>query len=240
MPTGRGSEPVYRDARVLGVVPARGGSKGVPRKNVRPLAGEPLIGHTLRSALAAPEIDRLVVSTEDAEIAEVARSYGVRVVDRPAALASDESPTEAALLHALEVLEAEGERFDVVLVLEPTSPLRSPATIRRAVAICVDGGAPSVLPVRETRENIGFVRDGLFRPVVPGAPRRRQEREPFYVESSTVYACRVDYLRRTGTLVAERWAALVVPGDEAADINSEEDFRWVEFLLNERRHENGG
>lgn len=226
---------MYRGARILGVIPARGGSKGVPRKNIRLLAGEPLIWHSLRSAGQVAEIDLLVVSTDDAEIGEVARKYGVRVIDRPAELAADNSSTEAALLHALDVLEAEGQQFDVILVLEPTSPLRSARTILNAIVTCVDGPASSVLAVRETKENIGFVMDGLFRPVVPGAPRRRQDRNPFYVESSTIYACRVDYLRSTGTLVAEKWGALVVPEEEVADINTEEDFWWLEFLMEKRR-----
>ena len=226
---------MYHGAKILGVIPARGGSKGVLRKNIRPLAGEPLIGHSLRSAGQVAEIDLLVVSTDDAEIGEAAQKYGVRVINRPVELAADNSSTEVALLHALEVLEVEGQQFDVILVLEPTSPLRSPHTILNAIAACVDGSAPSVLAVRETRENIGFVRDGLFRPVVPGAPRRRQDRAPFYVESSTIYACRVDYLRRTGTLAAENWAALVVPEEEVPDINTEVDFLWLEFLMEKRR-----
>lgn len=228
---------MYYGARILGVVPARGGSKGVPRKNIRPLANEPLIGHALRTAVQVPEIDLLVVSTDDAEIASVSSSYGVRVVDRPASLASDDAPTETALIQVLEVLEAEGLLFDIVLVLEPTSPFRSVETIVRAIAACAAGTAPSILAVRETRENIGFIRDGCFRPVVPSAPRRRQERQPMYVESSTIYACRSDYLRRTGTLVAEDWGALVVPEVEAVDINSEDDFQLAELLMHKRREE---
>lgn len=226
---------MYHGGRILGVIPARGGSKGVLRKNIRPLAGEPLIGHSLRSAGQVAEIDLLVVSTDDAEIGETAQKYGVRIINRPVELAADNSSTEVVLLHALEVLELEGQQFDVILVLEPTSPLRSPHTILNAIAACVDGSAPSVLAVRETKENIGFVRDGLFRPVVRGAPRRRQDRAPFYVESSTIYACRVDYLRRTGSLVAENWAALVVPEEEVPDINTEVDFWWLEFLMEKRR-----
>ncbi len=229
---------MYRGARILGVIPARGGSKGVPRKNIRALAGEPLIGHSLRSAGQVAEIDLLVVSTDDAEIGEVSRKYGVRVIDRPTELAADNSSTEVALLHALDVLEIEGQQFDVILVLEPTSPLRSARTILNAIVACVEGSASSVLAVRETRENIGFVKEGLFHPAVPGAPRRRQDRNPMYVESSTVYACRVEYLRRTGTLVAENWGALVVPEEEVADINTEEDFWWLEFLMEKRRRKN--
>jgi CMP-N,N'-diacetyllegionaminic acid synthase len=226
---------MYQGARVLGIVPARGGSKGVPRKNIRSLAGEPLIGHSLRTARHVAEIDLLVVSTDDDEIASVSRSYDVRVIERPASLASDTAPTEAALLQVLDVLEGEGRSFDIVLVLEPTSPFRSVATIARAIELCARGPAPSVLAVRQTRENIGFIRDDCFRPVVTGAPRRRQERQAMYIESSTIYACRVDYLRRTGTLVAEDWGALVVPNIEAADINTEDDFKLVEFLMLNRR-----
>lgn len=226
---------MFRGARILGVVPARGGSKGVPRKNIRLLAGEPLIGYTLRTAMNVADIDLLVVSTDDAEIAAVSSGYGVRVVQRPASLASDTAPTEAALLQVLDVLEAEGRQFDVVLVLEPTSPFRSAGTIERAIAACAAGPEVSILAVRETRENIGFTRDGCFRPVMPGAPRRRQERQPMYVESSTIYACRVDYLRHSGTLVAEDWGALVVPEVEAVDINTEDDFQMVEFLMIKRR-----
>lgn len=227
---------MYQEARVLGVVPARGGSKGVPRKNIRLLAGEPLIGHTLRTASQVAEIDLLVVSTDDDEIALVSGTYNVRVIDRPATMACDTSPTEAALLQVLDVMEGEGQRFDIILVLEPTSPFRSVVTITRAIATCVNTNAPSVIAVRETRDNIGLIRDGCFRPVVPGAPRRRQERETMYVESSTIYACRVDYLRRTGTLVAEDWYALVVPEPEAVDINTEDDFQWVEYLMRKQRN----
>lgn len=207
----------------------------MPRKNIRPLAGEPLITYTLRTAAQVVELDRLVVSTEDEEIASVAQNCGVEVVRRPMALAADSSRTEEALLHALDAMEERGERFDVVLVLEPTSPFRSAATITSAIVTCVDGPNPSVLAVRETRENIGHVTGGVFQPLAPGAPRRRQDRQPFYVESSTIYACRVDYLRRTGTLVADVWGAMVVPEAEVADINTEDDFLFVEFIMQKRR-----
>ncbi len=216
--------------RVLAVVPVRGGSKGVPRKNIRPLNGIPLVGHTLQTAQQVDRIDLLVVSTEDHEIAQIAKGYGVQVVLRPDELASDTATTESALLHTLDVLEQEGEVFDVILVLEATSPLRSVDTIERAISMISEPRYQSVLAVRETYENIGLMNDGYFRPVVPDAPRRRQLRAPFYIESSTIYAAKTSYLREQGTLVCENWGALVVPEEEAADINTEDDFLYVEFL----------
>lgn len=98
----------------LAVIPARGGSKGVPRKNVRPLAGKPLIGHTIEAARSAKRIDRVVVSTDDAEIAAVARGFGAEVVIRPAELASDTASSESAVLHALDELERTEDRKSVV------------------------------------------------------------------------------------------------------------------------------
>ena len=92
-----------------------------------------------------------------------------------------------------------------------------------------------MLAVKETYENIGFVEDGYFRPVVPDAPRRRQLRKPFFIESSTIYAARTNYLRRTGTLVCNNWGAIVVSNEESNDINIEEDFRFIEYLIKNKR-----
>jgi len=217
--------------RFLVVIPARGGSKSVPRKNIRPLVGRPLLHYTLDQVRGVPEIDRAVVSTDDAEIAAVTRAGGGEVLDRPAHLATDSAPTEWALLHALDTLEADGSAFDYVMVLEPTSPFRTPETIRRCMARIVESGAQSLMTVIETRANIGRLDKGFFRPLVAGAPRRRQDRKPFHVESSTVYIARVDFLRQTGSLVAGDWAAEVVPEAEAIDINTQQDFLVAEALM---------
>jgi CMP-N,N'-diacetyllegionaminic acid synthase len=223
---------MYAGKRFLAVIPARGGSKGVPRKNIRPLNGRPLLAYTVDQVADVLEIDLTVVSTEDSEIRTVAEGLGMRVIDRPAMYAADDSPTEAALLHVLDALAANGEaEWDYIIVLEPTSPLRSANTIRRCITTIVQHDAPSLLTVRESRENIGTIENGFFRPLRAGAPRRRQERMPFYVESSTVYVCRVDYLRATRSLVAEPWCACVVPDIEAVDINTPEDFVFAESLI---------
>jgi CMP-N-acetylneuraminic acid synthetase len=221
-------------ARFLAVVPARGGSKSVPRKNIRPLAGRPLLVHTLDQAAAVPALDRVVVSTDDDEIAAVTERHGGQVVRRPAALATDSAPTEGALLHALDTLEAAGDRFDYVVVLEPTSPFRRPRTIAACMEQIVARDGRSLMTVIETRANIGRLDNGVFRPLVPGAPRRRQDRQAFHVESSTVYIARVDFLRATGSLVCDDWLAVVVEESEAVDINSRHDFALAEAIAGDR------
>jgi CMP-N,N'-diacetyllegionaminic acid synthase len=221
---------MYRSKRFLGVIPARGGSKGIRQKNIHPLGGRPLIAYTANQVTASTLLDATVVSTDDDSIAAVARSCGLRVVARPSQLALDSSPTEPSLLHALDTLEATGDRFDFVVVLEPTSPFRTPSTIDGAIRCIVESGRRSLLAVRETYENIGFLEGGLFRPIVPGAPRRRQERRPFYVESSTIYICSVDHLRNAGTLVTDEWAAFVVSEEESLDINTYADMTMAECL----------
>jgi CMP-N,N'-diacetyllegionaminic acid synthase len=225
------SSSLSSNPRILAVVPARGGSKGVPRKNIRLLNGKPLIIYTLDTASTIDTIDTLVVSTDDDKIAKIVEDYGVKVIQRPSELALDTSTTEVVLLHALEVLKEEGKEYDVVLVLEPTSPLRSDKTIEKAISMVVNGVAESVLSVRKTWENIGYYESGFFRPVLQNAPRRRQLRDPFYIESSTIYAVKTSWLMNTGTLVCKDWGALVVNDIEASDINTEGDFLFVEYLI---------
>ena len=223
---------MYRDKRILAVIPARGGSVGVPRKNVRPLDGRPLLAWTVEAAKQVPEIDLVVVSTDDPEIAGVARGLGIRVIDRPAELATATAPTEWALRHAIDTLGLEsGMQFDYVVTLEPTSPFRSAATVSRCITRLVDSGAASALTVRETRASLGRVVDGRFRRLDPNAPRRRQDREPLYMETSSVYVTAVAHLHRTGSVVAEDWLAVEIPEREAFDINTPSDFAMAEALL---------
>lgn len=221
---------------VLAVVPARGGSKGVPRKNLRPLAGEPLLVHTLRAAQAARLLDAVVVSTEDAEIAAVARAAGAEVVDRPPALASDDARTEPVLLHAVDALVAAGRpEPEWVVTLEPTSPLRSAALIDRCVELALREQPGAVITVAETRAVLGRREGERFVPLVRGQARRRQEREPLYHESGTVYVTRTELLRRTGHVLAEPLLSVVAPEEEAVDINTLVDFASAEALMRSRK-----
>ncbi len=221
---------------VLGVVPARGGSTGVPGKNLRQLAGEPLLVHTLRAALAATLIDRLVVSTDDAAIAAVARAAGVEVVDRPAVLATDSARTEPTLLHAVDAVVGAGHpEPEWIVTLEPTSPLRTAALIDRCLELALREQPGAVVTVAETRENYGSREGDRFRYLFPGQPRRRQERQPLYRESGTVYVTRTSLLRRTGQVLCEPLLSVVVADEEGIDINSLLDFDIAEAVMRARK-----
>lgn len=215
--------------RALGVIPARGGSKSVPGKNLRELGGESLVARAVRFALAAESLDRVVVSTDDDDIAAAAAAAGAEVVRRPAELARDDSPTTDALAHVVRELRAE-PRW--VVTLEPTSPFRRPGTIDRCVELAEAHDAGSVLTVRADRGSFGRVdAGGRFALLDGGASRRRQDREPLYAESGTVWVTRTDSLLRTGSVLAEPVYAVVVDDEEAIDINSELDLRMAETIL---------
>ena len=223
---------MYADQRILAIIPARGGSSRVPRKNLHPLAGKPLLVYAIEAAARVPEIDLCAVSTDDPDIAATARAHGARVIDRPAELSTAEARTEPALLHALDALQdGDDDAFDVLALLEPTSPLRRPATISRCIRRLIDDGGQSLLTVSRSHANPGRVDNGMFRPLFPDAPRRRQDREALYIEAGVVYVCRVPFLRATGSLVAADWLAEPVSADEAIDINEPGDFVAAETFL---------
>ena len=213
---------------VLAIIPARGGSRAIPGKNVRPFAGEPLLVHTIKSALAAKTLDRVVVSTDSDEIAAAAEAAGAEVVRRPAELARDESPTEDALIHVLETL---GESPDWIVTLEPTSPLRTPELIDACVELAAAEDADAVITVVETRELLGRLDGSRFAYLEPGQPRRRQDRRPLYRESSTVYVTRTSVLLRDRSVLGERLHAIVVPAEQAVDINTPLDLVIAEAVF---------
>jgi N-acylneuraminate cytidylyltransferase len=220
--------------RIVAVVPARGGSKSVPRKNIKPLAGRPLIAWTADQLAALPELDRAVLSTEDAEIKAVAEGCGFQVLDRPAELATDAARTEPVLLQVLDALAARGEEFDYLLCLEPTSPLRRVATIRAAMEAFVASGAPSLVAVTPVKDFLGEIEDGFFRPYWPNERGRRQDMKPRYRVAGTLFACTVAHLRATRELMAADWFAWPVDGDDLVDINTPDDFDYADFLMRKR------
>lgn len=225
--------------RVLGLVPARGGSKGVPRKNIRVLGGKPLLAYTAEAALAAATLDRVVLSTDDEEIADVGRSCGLDVPFlRPASLARDDTPTLPVVQHALRALDSSGDVFDAVCLLQPTSPIRTASFIDDCVLALTSGDADSVISVRLVpaefnphwvyfRDEDGYVRLSTGEP----APvSRRQELPPAYHRDGCVYVTRRDAVL-SGSLYGQRVRAVVSPEGPVVNIDEEADWRHAEAAV---------
>src|SRR5690606_25067518 len=199
---------------VLAIVPARGWSKGLPRKNIRPLAGKPLIAWTLECASQSRYIDRCIVSTDDPEIADVAREWGGDVPFlRPAELARDGTPGIAPVIHALEQIGG----YDLVVLLQPTSPLRAPSDIDGCLEKLTASGAPACVSVTPADQSpywmYTLTERGKMRPVLEGIERAvpRQQLLEVYVLNGAVYAAEVEWLKKSRSFLTEETVAFVMP-----------------------------
>lgn len=222
--------------RVLAIIPARGGSRGVPGKNIRDLAGRPLIAWSITHALQTRGITDTVVSTDCPRIAEVARGAGAQVPFlRPAALATDSAATEPAMLHALAEMERANGPYDLVALLQPTSPLRRPDMTERALAQLQAEGADSLLSVTES--HAFFWRQHPVRALYDYEHRpRRQDIAPedrSWRETGSLYLTRRDLLVRSRNRLGGRIALLETSEEEGFEIDSLTDFRLLENLMKE-------
>jgi CMP-N-acetylneuraminic acid synthetase len=196
-----------------------------------------MLAYTIEAAAEIPEIDLCVVSTDDPEIASAASAYGARVILRPASLATTEARVEGAVLYTIDALEEEGASFDVLTLLEPTSPLRRASTVSRCIRRLIDSDGDSLLTVRPIHDNLGRLQNGLFHPLFPDAPRRQQERETLYVEAGVAYVCRIPWLRKTRSFAAADWLAEPVSEEESLDINEPLDLLVAETMINQTKAE---
>lgn len=234
--------------RVLGIVPARSGSKGVPEKNVRELAGRPLLDYTARAARESGVIDRLVLSTDSPEIADVGRRAGLEVPFlRPVRLAADDTPMLPVVQHAIDALAADGWEADIVVLLQPTSPLRRAEHVRAAVNLLRDTNADSVVTVVEVPRHLSpdyvmKMEDGRLRPFLPEGARvtRRQDARPAYSRDGTVYACWARTIGRTGSLYGDDCRPLVIDACDSLSIDSPADWDAAERMLARRGAGGGG
>jgi N-acylneuraminate cytidylyltransferase/CMP-N,N'-diacetyllegionaminic acid synthase len=227
--------------RVLGLIPARGGSKGIPRKNIRPLAGRPLLAYTADAARQSRSLERVILSTEDDEIAAVGRSLGLEVpFRRPLELAADDTPGMAPVLHALAWLaDVEGYRPDALVLLQPPSPLRRGWHIDEAVAMLARENADSVLSVCAPDYHpywMKVMRDGRLVPFMPEGAyyHSRQALPPVFRTNGAIYVARVDRLIEHRTFELERTLPYPMAREESVNIDDEFDWWLAEQLLRAR------
>lgn len=223
----------------LGVIPARGGSKGVPRKNLRELGGKPLIAWTIEAALASG-LDRVIVSSDDEEIIGVARGYGdLAPFVRPAELATDSALTLPVVQHAVEYAEKHGDKVDKVVLLQPTTPLRTAGDIDNGLSRMVETGCDAVVTVVEVggyhpfrmKRIIGD--DRLINFIDQGFEdmRPRQELPPVYIREGSLYIARRSLVMDGNTLVGGDVRAIVVEARNSVNIDTEADFLRAEQII---------
>jgi CMP-N-acetylneuraminic acid synthetase len=220
--------------RVLGLIPARGGSKGVPRKNIKLLCGKPLIQYTIAPALSSGLFAEIIVSTDDQEIAEASKNLGATPMSRPSHLATDNSPTIDTVVHVLQKCLAEGNPFDAVCLLQPTNPLRSVDLLKRSLEKFEQSGADSLISVRQVPHeyNPHWVfeagADNSFLTIATGEKNiipRRQELPVAYHRDGAVYLVKSKVVLEQKSLYGEKVDFIDVSGEAHVNIDTPDD--WV-------------
>jgi N,N'-diacetyl-8-epilegionaminate cytidylyltransferase len=230
-------------ARIRAFIFARGGSKGIPRKNIKLLGGKPLIAHSIERALAAPSLGSVSVSTDDIEIAAIARAFGAEVPFlRPPELATDLAGEWGAWRHAIEWCESHGDPFEIMVSLPATSPFRAVEDIEACITCLLeDPSADVVVAVKHAERSpyfnmIQMDDDGYASLVCSsvGAVQRRQDSPTVYDMTTVAYATRTDFVRKQEGLFAGNVRTTIVPQERALDIDTPYDFLVAELLENHR------
>ena len=226
--------------RVLGVVIARGGSKGIARKNVTMLCGKPLLQYTADAALAANRLSRVILTTENDEIAEVGKECGLQVpFMRPDELAQDDTPSLPVIQHAVQFMQQQGEQFDAILTLQPTNPLRRASDIDGAIDLLESTGADSVISFVDVGEKHparmkyiepdGRVVDPPFAEDFEGQPR--QDLPPLYLREGSIYLTRTEVLMQQNSFKGDDCRAWMIPPQRACNIDTPFDLMMAEWLI---------
>jgi len=231
---------MFQDLRILAVIPARGGSKGIPKKNIAMLAGRPLISYTTELCQSMAWIDATVVSTDSAEIAAVAlKTPGITIVSRPEELSGDRIGDHPVLVQAIDEAERTFGEFDAVIMLQPTSPLRTVHDVESCLARLAQSGCDAVWTVSETeltyhpRKQLMLSEGGGLSFVIPGGESiiARQQLEPVYHRNGVCYAFRRDFLAGGSSIFSESNTTAIVTRGRHISIDTPEDLAEVEELL---------
>lgn len=224
---------MYKNKTFIAVIPARGGSKGIPRKNIIDVAGKPLIAYTIETALTSRYLDRVIVSTDDAEIAEVSKQYGAEAPFlRPAHLATDEAKTIDTVMDTLERIDG---TYDYVVLLQPTQPLRTAQQIDNAIQQVVEQNQSSLVSVEEVTDHPILYRtmttEGKLLPLLhQNSTVRRQDFDPYYKVNGLIYINKVDELTHDTSLNDNEYSFLI---KQTIDIDTWNDIKEFSDLLKE-------
>jgi len=231
---------MIKESEIVAIIPARGGSRSLPRKNAKLLCGKPLITYTIEAALNSRYIDRVIVSTEDKEIVEISGEYSAEVIERPLNLAQSDTPSFSVLQQVVKHLErVENFRPGILVILQPTSPLRTVKDIDGAVEKFLNTDCDSVVSVCRVEQPLQWMYilegDRLKSTIESGEEiTRRQDAPEVYRLNGAVYVTRRDVIIRQGKLISNDARAYIMPLDRSVDIDNELDFKFAELLMKER------
>ncbi len=229
--------------KILALIPARGGSKGIPQKNIKILNGKPLIAWTIETALQSKYIDHIVVSTDNEKIATISKQFKASVPFlRPKELAQDDSKSIDAILHCINWLKGNNEEYDILILLQPTSPLRISTDIDKSIEILFEKKADSIVSVCKTEHN------PLWSNTLPSDRRmneflkkdlintNRQRLPEFYRLNGAVYAAWIYYVVNNLSFFGENTFAYIMPAERSVDVDSYIDFEFCEFFMKSKNN----
>jgi CMP-N,N'-diacetyllegionaminic acid synthase len=225
---------MYKNKSIIGVIPARGGSKGIPKKNIKPLAGKPLISWTIEEAKKSKYLDRLILTSDNEEIIKVAKKYGCDVpFVRPSALAGDNTSGIDPIIHALGEIN---DTFDYVLVLQPTSPLRNVIDIDTCIEKIIDNNDNSLVSIYETDKSpywMFILNEGnqLKKLIDEQIPSRRQDTPDSYSLNGAIYLADTRWFLDRKSFLNQETKGYIMPKERSFDIDTELDFQICEFLI---------
>lgn len=228
---------MYKEKRFLGLIPARGGSKGIPGKNIIPVAGMPLIEYSISAALGSQYLDAVVVSTDAEDIAEIALKAGARVPFlRPAALAGDQAKTIYAVLHAVDALREKGEQYDAVVLLQPTQPLRTAEHIDEAIRLFMEESCEPLVGVCSVVEHPVLMRTilgnkRLCSVLNLGGTKRRQDFQDVYKVNGVIYINAIDVHLNESTSLNDNVVPYIMSREVSVDVDDYQDLERVEKWL---------
>ena len=224
------------DKRILGLIPARGGSKGIPRKNIREIDGKPLIAFSIEAAKKSKYLDSVIVSSEDDEILSISKQLGAEILKRPSNLAQDTTPGADVVLHALNTYKD----YDYVVLLQPTSPLRRTIDIDQSIELCVKSEMPFCVSVTKAEKKPYWIftikKNGGLSSILSGQiPNRRQDVEPIYILNGAVYVTDVKWLIKQKNYVYSEATAYEMPVEYSVDIDNENDIQYLEYICSSEK-----
>ena len=221
---------------VIAIIPARGGSKGIPGKNIKNFEGKPLISHSIEYAQDSKLVREIYVSTDDQQIAHISKTAGAKIIKRPAELATDTSTTESAIKHALNNID---NLPDIIVLLQPTSPLRPDKSLNKALNIFLKTNCDSLLSISPTHRFFWNLSNNIIKPEYDykNRPRRQdiKKNDIRYVENGSLYIFSYDHFMKKKNRLGGRIAHIVFKEKYSYEIDTQNDFLFIENLMNRKK-----